>query len=48
VAWKHAYAAKIPGARVAIVKDSRHVAPVDQPEQLNQMLLQFLAKASGH
>jgi pimeloyl-ACP methyl ester carboxylesterase len=46
VAWKHAYAAKIPGARVAVVKDSRHVAPVDQPEQVNQILLQFLARQS--
>ena len=46
VAWKHAYAAKIPGARVAVVKDSRHVAPIDQPEQVNQILLPFLAKQS--
>jgi pimeloyl-ACP methyl ester carboxylesterase len=46
VAWKHAYAARIPGARVVVVKDSRHIAPVDQPEQLNQMLMQFLATAS--
>ena len=46
VAWKTAYAAKIPGARVSVVKDSRHVAPVDQPEQVNQMILQFLATVS--
>jgi len=42
VAWKRQYAAKIPGARVEILKDSRHVAPFDQPQQLNRMLLQFL------
>jgi hypothetical protein len=29
-----------------VVKDSRHVAPVDQPEQVNQMILQFLATVS--
>jgi hypothetical protein len=42
VAWKYAYAAKIPDARVAVVKDSRHIAPVDQPAQVNQMIRQFL------
>jgi len=46
VAWKQAYAAKIPGARVAILKDSRHIAPWDQPERMNGMLLQFLATVS--
>jgi|SRR5579872_4474709 len=40
--WKRAYAAQIPNARMAVLKDSRHVAPLDQPEQLNRIVLDFL------
>ena len=43
VDWKRRYAAKIPGAQVEVLKDSRHVAPFDQPGQLNELMLQFLA-----
>ena len=47
VAWKERYAAKIPGARVEIVKDSRHAAPIDQPDRLNEMILRFLGGVDG-
>ncbi|MBN7796497.1 alpha/beta fold hydrolase [Parahaliea mediterranea] len=42
VAAKRAVAAQIPGATLAIVKDSRHAAPMDQPAAINQLLLDFL------
>ncbi|MDC0740679.1 alpha/beta fold hydrolase [Polyangium mundeleinium] len=42
VAAKEAYAARIPRARVAVVADSRHCTPIDQPEAFNQLLLDFL------
>jgi 3-oxoadipate enol-lactonase len=44
VDWKRKYAAKIPNARVEVIRNSHHVAPYDQPEQLNRLLLQFLAE----
>jgi 3-oxoadipate enol-lactonase len=42
VSHKEAYAAKIPGARVAVIANSRHVSPIDQPEELNRLVLEFL------
>jgi 3-oxoadipate enol-lactonase len=42
VAAKEAYAARIPRARVAVIKDSRHCTPIDQPEAFNRLLLDFL------
>jgi len=44
---KRAYAAKIPGATVAVIENSRHAAPVDQPEQLNRMILDFLQQVTA-
>ena len=41
--WKRAYAAQIPGAVVTVLRDSRHVAPMDQPEEFNRVVLEFLA-----
>ena len=46
VEWKRAYAAQIPGAVVAVLRDSRHVAPMDQPEEFNRVVLEFLALLS--
>lgn len=43
VAWKEFYASKITGARVAIIHDSRHMTPFEQPEQLNQTIMTFLS-----
>ncbi|HWZ30489.1 MAG TPA: alpha/beta hydrolase [Bryobacteraceae bacterium] len=45
VAWKRAYAAQIPGARVAVLEDSRHAGPLDQPDQFNRVVLEFLGAA---
>jgi 3-oxoadipate enol-lactonase len=46
VEWKRGYAAQIPGARVAVLEDSRHAGPLDQPAAFNRMVLEFLATAS--
>ncbi len=45
VAWKRAYAAMIPGAQVAVIRDSRHVAPLDQPAEFNRVVMEFLERA---
>jgi 3-oxoadipate enol-lactonase len=45
VAFKEAYAAKLSKARVAVVRNSRHATPVDQPEALNRLLVEFLGAA---
>lgn len=41
---KRAYAEKIQRVQVAVVKDSHHATPIDQPQQLNHLLLEFLAQ----
>lgn len=46
VAYKQAYAAAIPGAEVAVIKHSRHMSPIDQPEAFNRTLGEFLARHS--
>jgi pimeloyl-ACP methyl ester carboxylesterase len=46
VEMKLEYAALIPGAEVAILKDSRHAAPLDQPAEFNRVVLEFLARAA--
>lgn len=43
---KQRYVALIPQARLAVIEDSRHATPLDQPRLFNQTLLQFLATAS--
>ena len=40
---KREYAAMIPGAAVQVLEDSRHAAPLDQPEALNRAVLEFVA-----
>ncbi len=50
VVWKQTYTAQIPGAKLVVLEDSRHAAPLDQPEQLNRVILDFLTSpqaASG-
>ncbi len=44
VAAKRVYAAKIPNARVAVIDNSRHVTPFDQPEAFNRVVLDFLSE----
>lgn len=46
VSFKQAYAAKMPNARLSIVANSRHLTPMDQPEALNRLLLDFLAECT--
>jgi len=43
---KERYVAKMPKARLAVIDDSRHATPLDQPDVFNQTLLQFLTAAS--
>lgn len=43
VSLKREYAAKLADARVAVVADSRHATPIDQPAAFNQVLAEFLA-----
>ena len=43
VSYKQAYAEKIPRPQLAIIHNSRHLSPMDQPEQVNKALLSFLA-----
>ncbi len=44
VVYKQAYAAKIPGAEVAVIRHSRHMSPIDQPDAFNRTLDEFLAR----
>ncbi|MGA7877205.1 MAG: alpha/beta hydrolase [Desulfoferrobacter sp.] len=42
-AYKEAYAARIPLARVLAIPDSRHLTPLDQPDAFNHALEAFLS-----
>ncbi|KPX34087.1 MULTISPECIES: alpha/beta fold hydrolase [Pseudomonas syringae group] len=42
VALKEAYAKRIASARLVVINDSRHATPLDQPEQFNSTLLEFI------
>ncbi len=46
VAVKEAYAKLMPNARVAVLPDARHAAPVEVPDRFNQVVLDFLAQQS--
>ncbi|PWB30198.1 3-oxoadipate enol-lactonase [Pseudomonas sp. SDI] len=46
VSLKERYVSLIPQARLAVIEDSRHATPLDQPQRFNQTLLQFLAAAT--
>ncbi len=41
---KEAYTAQIPGARLAVISDSRHATPVEHPQEFNQVLQRFLSE----
>jgi 3-oxoadipate enol-lactonase len=47
VAIKEAYVAKIPGAKLVIVPDSRHAMPVEKPQLFNSALRAFLEEQSA-
>lgn len=42
VSLKEAYAAKMKNARVEVVKNSRHGVTMDQPQEFNRIILNFL------
>lgn len=44
VSLKETYAKRMKNARVAVVKNSRHGVTMDQPEQFNKIILNFLAE----
>ena len=44
VEMKREYAALISEAAVMVLKDARHAAPLDQPEEFNRMVLEFLER----
>ncbi|MEE4729595.1 alpha/beta hydrolase [Pseudomonas alliivorans] len=43
VSLKEAYVKRIANARLVVIRDSRHATPLDQPEQFNRTLLEFIA-----
>lgn len=43
VAFKEAYVALLPRAKLAVIPNSRHVTPQDQPQAFNRVLMEFLS-----
>ncbi len=46
VGYKQFYVSKMPDARLAVISDSRHVSPIDQPENFNAIVAEFLTSHS--
>jgi pimeloyl-ACP methyl ester carboxylesterase len=46
-AFKEAYTARIRGAKLVIIEDSRHMLPVERAEPFNAALLAFLSECSA-
>jgi 3-oxoadipate enol-lactonase len=44
VSYKEEYARRIPNAELAVIADSRHATPLDQPDRFNAVLADFLSK----
>lgn len=44
VSYKQHYVSKMVDAELAVVADSRHATPLDQPERFNRILADFLSK----
>jgi pimeloyl-ACP methyl ester carboxylesterase len=44
---KRRYLEQIPGARMEVIPDSRHVTHLDQPEAFNRAVLDFLGEVTG-
>jgi 3-oxoadipate enol-lactonase len=42
VAYKEHYTKLIPGARLAVIPDSRHMLPVERPGEFNRVVVEFL------
>ena len=47
VDYKAAYCAMIPYGELAVIAGSRHLTPIDQPDDLNATILRFLGKQGG-
>jgi len=46
VAAKEAYVSRLADARLVVIRDSGHASPIDQPEQVNEALLEFWSARS--
>ena len=46
VAYKQFYMASIPGARLAVVPNARHMLPVERPTEYNDAVMEFLSSLS--
>jgi pimeloyl-ACP methyl ester carboxylesterase len=46
VAYKEFYMKAIPGARLVVVPDARHMLPVERPEPYNEAVMEFLSSVS--
>ena len=46
VSYKQSYVSKMPEAELAVISNSRHASPLDQPEKFNQMVADFLKRHS--
>lgn len=42
VSLKEAYVKLIPHAKLVVIKDSRHATPLDQPQEFNRVVLEFI------
>ncbi len=47
LAYKRAYVAQLRNARLEVIADSGHATPLDQPEQLNQLLQTFIEEQAA-
>lgn len=47
LAYKQAYVRELRNARLEVVEDSGHATPLDQPDRLNALLLDFIAEHSA-
>lgn len=46
VAIKQAYVKLMRNARLVVIRDSRHATPLDQPEEFNRIVLEFIAASA--
>ncbi|MGI9274004.1 MAG: alpha/beta fold hydrolase [Endozoicomonas sp.] len=46
VEYKRGYSRKLSNVRLAVIENSRHATPIDQPEQLNRVMMDFYQNLS--
>jgi pimeloyl-ACP methyl ester carboxylesterase len=44
VAVKEAYSKLLPNAQLAVIADAHHATPLEQPQEFNKVLAEFLAQ----